>query len=325
MRHSLARRLEGVKAADVREQMADIDRASLPSVTEARTAQQERFSRDGAFDRAAAVSAWENRGYEGGERAWTDADARDDLSGEPALDAPGIAPADFDPGTAPSAEPAAEIDSGRGDDGGGDVTKGMVKVLDGLADLCAGLLLLGGDERPKRSNPHLEQMEARERAAQAIDNIRESIERGDGVSVQDLKNLTPEHLNNLAAHGPDALRELIRRDDDEGRGWGRRHCPGTITGYRTRSGGSQDLSAGVQGSGGRMRGTARTSLSAGLPFGEPSGKDRLEDNSRPFAPRGAGDGGELNPDLGFADAGAGRTLRADESDRGGRFPVASPA
>jgi hypothetical protein len=41
--HSLARRLEGVKAAEVRERMADIDRAALPSVTEARAAQREKF------------------------------------------------------------------------------------------------------------------------------------------------------------------------------------------------------------------------------------------------------------------------------------------
>jgi Relaxase/Mobilisation nuclease domain len=39
--HSLARRL-GVKAADVRERMADIDRAALPSVAEAKTQQRDR-------------------------------------------------------------------------------------------------------------------------------------------------------------------------------------------------------------------------------------------------------------------------------------------
>ena len=39
--HSLARRLDGVKAKDVRERMADIDRDSLPTVAEARAAQRE--------------------------------------------------------------------------------------------------------------------------------------------------------------------------------------------------------------------------------------------------------------------------------------------
>ena len=41
--HSLARRLDGVKAAEVRERMADIDREALPSVAEARETQRERF------------------------------------------------------------------------------------------------------------------------------------------------------------------------------------------------------------------------------------------------------------------------------------------
>ena len=38
--HSLARRLDGVKAKDVRERMADVDRDSLPTVAEARAAQR---------------------------------------------------------------------------------------------------------------------------------------------------------------------------------------------------------------------------------------------------------------------------------------------
>ncbi|MBF0554853.1 MAG: relaxase/mobilization nuclease domain-containing protein [Nitrospirae bacterium] len=40
--HSLARRLEGVKAAEVREHMKDVDRASLPTVAEAKEMQSER-------------------------------------------------------------------------------------------------------------------------------------------------------------------------------------------------------------------------------------------------------------------------------------------
>ena len=51
--HSLARRLDGVKAADVRERMEDIDRTALPSVDDARTAQRERFTDP--------AEAWANR------------------------------------------------------------------------------------------------------------------------------------------------------------------------------------------------------------------------------------------------------------------------
>lgn len=40
--HSLARRVEGAKAADIRERLADLDRDALPSVAEARAMQEER-------------------------------------------------------------------------------------------------------------------------------------------------------------------------------------------------------------------------------------------------------------------------------------------
>ena len=39
--HSVARRIEGAKAADVRQRFADIDPASLPSVAEAKQMQRE--------------------------------------------------------------------------------------------------------------------------------------------------------------------------------------------------------------------------------------------------------------------------------------------
>ena len=42
--HSVARRIEGAKAADVRQRFADIDPASLPSVAEAKQVQRERRS-----------------------------------------------------------------------------------------------------------------------------------------------------------------------------------------------------------------------------------------------------------------------------------------
>ena len=60
--HSLARRLEGVKAKDVRDKLADIDRDRLPSVQEARQSQRDRFPhKDKAFDKDAAQNAWRER------------------------------------------------------------------------------------------------------------------------------------------------------------------------------------------------------------------------------------------------------------------------
>lgn len=55
--HSLARRIEGTKAADIRARFADIDRASLPTVEEARAIQREAYptkdeAREGWLGRA---------------------------------------------------------------------------------------------------------------------------------------------------------------------------------------------------------------------------------------------------------------------------------
>ncbi len=54
--HSLARRIEGAKAKDVRERFADIDAGMLPTVDEARARQREQYP-----DREKAREAWESR------------------------------------------------------------------------------------------------------------------------------------------------------------------------------------------------------------------------------------------------------------------------
>ena len=52
--HSLARRIEGAKAADVRERMADIDATSLPNVAEAREVMRDAHRADRADEQARA-------------------------------------------------------------------------------------------------------------------------------------------------------------------------------------------------------------------------------------------------------------------------------
>jgi hypothetical protein len=60
--HSLARRLDGVRVADLRARMKHIDRDSLPDVEQARLAQREPFlDKGGVFDRDAADRDWEQR------------------------------------------------------------------------------------------------------------------------------------------------------------------------------------------------------------------------------------------------------------------------
>lgn len=74
--HSPARRVEGVKAKDVKERFADIDRATLPTVAEARAVQSERHQTP-----ELAKEAWEER--EKGGRDSSGA-ARDAAQPEPA-------------------------------------------------------------------------------------------------------------------------------------------------------------------------------------------------------------------------------------------------
>jgi len=199
--HSLARRLTGVSVAELRERMADIDRASLPSVAEARATQQDRFTREGTFDREAAAAAWADRPQSA---------AQEREAGPGRTDA------------APEPEAPTPRQGGRGDDLAGDasikVTNAAGRIAGKLADMIADILSFGATEskaeRPER-NAHAEHVEERERIIQALDNIRESLERGDGVRMEDLKNLSPEHLLNIAAHGDDAMRALVRQEDED--------------------------------------------------------------------------------------------------------------
>jgi hypothetical protein len=98
------------------------------------------------------------------------------------------------------------------------VMDGMAKVTDSLANLVADLLTFGGashplgDDAPK--NFHQQQFEERERAAEALENIRDSIERDSSVQVRDLRNLSTLHKMDVIERGEDALRDMIRPDDD---------------------------------------------------------------------------------------------------------------
>jgi hypothetical protein len=60
--HSLARRLDGVKTAEVRARFAEVDREKLPSVAEARNVQRNlNLGENGIFHRDAAARAWDDR------------------------------------------------------------------------------------------------------------------------------------------------------------------------------------------------------------------------------------------------------------------------
>jgi hypothetical protein len=219
--HSLARCIDGVKTAGVRERMADVPLASLPSVADAREHQRAPFTRDGRFDRAAAVQAWQDRGNALGmqpEQTWSDPStaAREKPAVDPARDL-----GRENARSEPRQSPPREASSGRAENVAGragfKVLDGMTQVGGKLADFVADLLSFGATETkaaPTNAHPHLEQLERMERAEQALENIRDSIERGGGINAQDLRNLTPEHKQGIASGGDDYLRWLIQRDDE---------------------------------------------------------------------------------------------------------------
>lgn len=109
--HSLARRLDGVKAAEVRERMADIERESLPTVTQASAAQRDRFS-----DPAQAWAMREGAAREAAPAHDLSGLARDQLPAPEATSAPTSGqPFGNDPATglSPAAPPEGADDLAR--------------------------------------------------------------------------------------------------------------------------------------------------------------------------------------------------------------------
>jgi hypothetical protein len=72
--HSLARRLDGVNAADVRARMSDIERDTLPTVAEARASQHERYRNDPAalWRQDEETARTQNAGAGEFDLAWSD-------------------------------------------------------------------------------------------------------------------------------------------------------------------------------------------------------------------------------------------------------------
>lgn len=93
------------------------------------------------------------------------------------------------------------------------------KVLGKLADVIGGLFG-GGSSAPPPAPEYVsqaERMREGRRAEAALYRIRESVERGERLRAEDLRNLTPTHIENIRAKGDDYLRGLIDRMDDDRR------------------------------------------------------------------------------------------------------------
>lgn len=172
--HSLARRVDGVKTAELRERMHDVDRDALPSVQEARQEQRERFPRLAREVPAARLS-----------------DPVETISNVVPFDRSGIRPADDR-----TASRAAL-----------NVVDGMTGAVEKLTEFVADFLT--ATPAPPASPDQLERLIAQERAAVALENIAADIKHGQPIGVDDVRNLTPSHLRDIRDHGDDYLRQLV--------------------------------------------------------------------------------------------------------------------
>ena len=174
--HSLARRVDGVKAADIRERMQDVDREAMPSVQEARQTQRERFPH----------VAPEKRTMDAVE--------------------PSSAASMSEIAQVASISTTQERDIAKV---GFDVVNSATGALEKLADIVADFF--AASPAPAMAPDQAERMAAQARAADALENMAADIERGKPIGMDDVRNLTPDHLRDIRDHGDDYLRAMVER------------------------------------------------------------------------------------------------------------------
>ena len=169
--HSLARRLDGVKAKDVRERMTDIDRDSLPTVAEARDEQRNivRVSQALLERRESTAERIQDQ--------WRE--KRD---------------AEVDGRTAVNPSPLR-------------VAGAVLSVADTVTDYITNLLT--GSTATQDDSPAASDARAQRRAIEALENIQESMDRGEALRREDIGLLTPTHLENIYARGDEHIRQMI--------------------------------------------------------------------------------------------------------------------
>lgn len=241
--HSLAKRLDGVRVAEVRAFMSDVDREALPSVAEASAMQRNRPIGD-RFQHAAhqTTGAYDHRATEAhnlrdeigpspasgaepsgrhDQRATEAHNLRDEVFTRWTAEPPrqqAKEPPRYTEEAAPQREPANDHDARVGGiKDGFAVADAAANAIASLADFVADLLSFGATET--KLDP-AEQIIQRRKAAAALDNIRDDIEQGKPLNAEDVRNLTPETLENIRAKGDDYLRLLVeqqQRDEQERR------------------------------------------------------------------------------------------------------------
>jgi hypothetical protein len=237
--HSLARRLDGVKAKDVRERMADIDRDALPSVAEARQTQRDHVrtaaeekqpvaepqkTPDAPRPQDVAKSFGDAQWHVSAGWSWNGAYEWRGVAAnvvrapapEPSVEAEISA---IVPLRTPAHEPSvkAEIAAIAPVELTDVAAKPVLAVVDAASGIAESLLdfvggLMGSSKPPQQefsSAASLRQIEAQREAIAALESIKKSIERGESLSASDIRHLTPIHLENIKLRGDDYLRGLI--------------------------------------------------------------------------------------------------------------------
>ncbi len=185
--HSLSRRLEGVRAKDLRERFVDLDRDKLPNVDAAR-GRQGREGNGAEHDKH--VEIWKNSLAEDGPSPQYESSPRTHQK------SPVVYAEQLELGLTSPASAALEVVD-------------TVGKADKLADFVLSLL---DTPRPKSRGPAAEILSER-RASAALHRMAEAQGRGERLQTADVAALTHHQLLNIRDKGDDYMRQLI--DDNE--------------------------------------------------------------------------------------------------------------
>jgi hypothetical protein len=231
--HSLSRRLDGVTPKEIRERLAGIDRDALPSVMEGKAQQcsrelnshapppnmydQNEIRRQSELERQQMLADRPPVNlYDQSEARRQSQIEREQMRADRAApdtrqDFRYAKTENFEPAQgkeAPSTSKTAADVAGASLGVVNVATGGVEKLTDFVADF-----LTGGSPPPKRdpAAERVDQILAQRRAASALENIRDTIDRGKNLRPEDVQNLTQHHLQNIRSKGDDYLLDLIRR------------------------------------------------------------------------------------------------------------------
>lgn len=249
--HSLARRLDGVTARQLRATLAFLDRTALPSVDEAKAIYEERRAervteqqRRAGLDEEGRIRTQTEWGDRVSQAAIDAAKAKDRADSRPSvaptrraeaqpvqdnnreearaerLQKPSREGAHNAPKEEQSRGPTAKAVSD-----GVKVFDRVTNVVSTLADFVANLLTsFVAPERPQRTvfeqidqDPaeRVTAITARRRADAALQSIADDLRHGPYVKADDIRNLTPADLQNIRDTGDAELLAMIRRMEED--------------------------------------------------------------------------------------------------------------